>query len=920
MKRSILHIFTSSPQGGIRGGLFVLCLFALSLSAQNIDFDFPGRNTSEVTEPNYIPWPVPRATSDTKTLDNGMTLTVTGGEAASAVGSNWNKQTVQSGMKLVGDGVLACNIVDGNLVKLSEGATSIILTIEGMTAGEHSLLAYHNNTDKGQVLPPIEVLVNGVVRQQNVKYSTNADGLKMSDVGTSFVEFTVTEGTPVVITYRTVPVEGQTYSTTSVMINGLEFDANPYGITDPIPQNHDFHAVTQETTDNTYYPWSTVDFSWTPADIAVTHRLVYGTDSTTVANSDAYQYDGAETHYTATGLSPLKQYFWRVDEVEANGTSHKGKVLTFQPRRLAFPDAEGYGRWAIGGRGGIVYHVTSLADDGSPGTLRYGIEQLHGPRTIVFDVAGVITLNSRLVISDKYVTVAGQTAPGRGILLRGKAFGMQSDGITRFMRLFLGGGDDWDGSSPNPNTSDGMGMAGNDHAIMDHCSIAWTIDEGFSSRNAKNLTLQKTMISEALNYCGHSHYAEEGRLVSHGYAATIGGGEMGSLCASYHHNLLAHCEGRNWSLSGGLDGAGFYDGHHDVFNNVVYNWGSRATDGGTHELNFVANYYKKGPATSQDYLLRHQFEGVGQGTQRAYVNGNIREERNGTKTQDRENVTYRYELSNGQQLNWQPWSSTPFFPSYANVETAEQAYQNTLSDVGCNLPEIINHDQRIINETLTGTYSVTGHYTNKKGLPDRESDAEGFEGLNIIEAQRDAKWDSDQDGIPDWFEKIAATDPLTPNNNDDRDGDFYTDLEEYLNWVAYPNFFVPHGQSIQIDLKPYFAGYQDFTVSLPDPMDNGTDWSIDKNNILTFRGGIDQLFKLFVSVTDNNTGATMKRQFNFAIGVDMGDPDAILPSPCISATFSPTHPSPLYNMQGQQIAKPQKGINIKEKRKYIKKT
>lgn len=884
---------------------------AASLSAQNIDFDFPGRNTSEVTEPDYIPWPVNRVASESKTLDNGMKLTVSGGDNASAVGSNWNKQTVQAGMKLVGDGVMAINLEDGNMVKVNEGPTSLILTIEGMTPGEHSVIAYHNNTDKGQQLPPIEVLVDGVVKQTNVKYSTNADGLKMSDVGTSFVDFTVTEGKPIVITYRTVPAAGQTYSTTSITVNGLEFDVNPYGIQDAVPVNHDFHAVC----DN-----SRIDFSWTPASVAVSHRLVWGTDSTEVATATTYQYEGAQPAFSATGFSPLKHYWWRVDEVEANGTVHKGKVLTFQPRRLAFPGAEGYGRFAIGGRGGVVYHVTSLLDDGTPGTLRYGIEQVKGPRTIVFDVAGVIALNSRLVISDKFVTVAGQTAPGRGILLRNKAFGMQSDGITRFMRLFLGGGDDWDGSSPNPNTSDGMGMAGNDHAIMDHCSIAWTIDEAFSSRNAKNLTLQHTMISEALNYCGHSHYAEEGRLVSHGYAATIGGGEMGSLCGSYHHNLLAHCEGRNWSLSGGLDGAGYYDGHHDVFNNVVYNWGGRATDGGTHELNFVNNFYKKGPATSQSYILRHQFEGVGKGTQRAYVSGNIRQEMNGTKKADKEGDTYCYEVSGSQVLNWEPWSNEPFFPSYAKVETAEQAYQNVLSDVGCNMPELINHDRRIIDETISRTTSTTGHYTKKKGLPDRESDAEGFDGLDIVYDQRDAFWDTDQDGIPDWFEQLADTDASTPNNNDDRDGDDYTDLEEYLDWMAQPNFIVALNEPVTIDLKPYFAGYSNFTVTLPEHLRNGTDWQLSDDHVMQFQASIPLLFHMPITVTDNSSGSTMTRIFNFAIGANPTNPDGIN-TPLSPASYESQEASgedTLYNLQGQRLNQPQRGLNIKKNRKFVK--
>lgn len=867
--------------------------------AQNIDFDFPNRNTSEVTEPNYIPWPVARVQSESKTLDNGMTVTLTGGDAANGLASNWNKQSVQSGFKLFGDGVLACILEGGNYIKLTEGPTSISVTVEGMSPGEHSLIAYHHNTDKNQILPPVKVEVDGMVKVTGAKYSTNTDGLKKSEVGKSYVQFTVTEGKPVTIKYTTVPEDGKTYSTTSIMLNGLEFDVNPYGIMDESPANHDFHVDADD---------GTLEFSWKGADVAVSHKLVYGTDSISVAGTTEYNYEGTIPSFSVSGLSPLLRYWWRVDEVEADGTVHKGRAMTFQTRRLAFPGAEGYGRFAIGGRGGSVYHVTSLADDGSPGTLRYGIEQIRGPRTIVFDVAGVISLNSRLVVTDKFVTIAGQTAPGRGILLRNKAFGMQSDGITRFLRLYLGGADDWNESmGGNPNTSDGMGMTGNDHSIMDHCSIAWTIDEGFSSRGAKTMTLQRTMISEALNHAGHAtQFEQQGHHVNHGYAATIGGGEMGSQVGSYHHNLLAHCEGRNWSLSGGLDGAGFYDGHHDVFNNVVYNWGGRATDGGTHQLNFVANYYKKGPATTQTYLLRHQFEGVGKGTQSAYVAGNIREELNGSLTYDKEGETYRYQLSNGQVLDWEPWSEVPYFPSYATVETAEAAFKNVLSDVGCNMPELCNHDTRIISETLSGTTSTEGRYTKKKGLPDCESDAEGFSGLNIIEASRESGWDTDLDGIPDWYEKLAGTDPTVPNNNDDRDGDNYTDLEEYLNWIASPNFIISGVH--EITLAPYFAGYKAPAYQLAECPD-GVTASI-KDGVITVvpSEAAPSLFRIGVRASED--GISLTRLINIAYMKDTSAIEAI-------STDNNDDDGPLYDLLGRRVNNPGRGIYIGKNKKVI---
>ena len=180
-------------------------------------------------------------------------------------------------------------------------------------------------------------------------------------------------------------------------------------------------------------------------------------------------------------------------------------------------------------------------------------------------------------------------------------------------------------------TYDGMGMAGNNHSIIDHCSISWTIDEAFSSRNGKNLTLQRTLIAEALNIAGHSNYSHGS---AHGFAASIGG-DVGS----FHHNLLAHCNGRNWSMAGGLDGDGYYAGRLDIFNNVVYNWGDRATDGGAHEVNFVNNFYKKGVATSQHYMLTAQLEGKGKGSQSYYYSGNILQHTNGGYACDGTNNT-----------------------------------------------------------------------------------------------------------------------------------------------------------------------------------------------------------------------------------------------------------------------------------------
>jgi len=275
----------------------------------------------------------------------------------------------------------------------------------------------------------------------------------------------------------------------------------------------------------------------------------------------------------------------------------------------AFPTAEGYGRFAEGGRGGRVLHVTNLNDAG-PGSLRDAVEQ-SGPRTVVFDVSGLITLESRLIIrkTNSNLTIAGQTAPGDGICLRKFNMGMlgATNVIIRYVRVRPG--------NLSGTTLDGMGMASADDCIIDHCSISWTLDEAFSSRGAKNITLQRTLISEALNDAGHKKYPPG---TQHGYAASIGG-DIGS----FHHNLLANNCGRNWSLAGGLrkpDNA--YAGRMDLRNNVVFNWKNRATDGGAHEVNFVANYYKPGPATRIFFALNAQYGGF-PGTQQYFFDGNV---------------------------------------------------------------------------------------------------------------------------------------------------------------------------------------------------------------------------------------------------------------------------------------------------------
>ncbi len=915
--------------------IFMMLCCACIVSAQKIDFDISGK-TGQALQEGFVEWVVPEGVSDTKDFDGGIQVTVSAAQGSNPmdaahndneirhVKTEWWKNGITSGndgARILGDALI---ITGDDHSYVTSGATKLDVTISGLKAGHHSLQAYHNCVEYEEnqgAIPDIDIYVNGIKVKEGVKQSIRKS--KFAEAGQSYVEFDVTEGQSVTISYVSTPKEGISYGRTYVTVNALIFNEadNSKIALDPIPNSGEFHAGDGN---------GNVTLQWTSPASAVKHHVFLGNDADNLSDYVIT----TEPVCDVTGLDPLKKYYWRIDEEDASGNISQGEVWQFQPARLAFPGAEGYGRFAIGGRGGSVYHVTTLDDNGDDenpieGSFRYGIKKVGGPRTIVFDVAGVISLKSRLTCSDKFVTIAGQTAPGNGVMLRTCPFGMQSDGITRFLRMRLGhkkminglipkGGDNGNGVEYAPEEAgqteettlsglDGMGMSGNDHAIMDHCSISWTIDEAFSSRSAKAITLQHTLISEALNIAGHPNYSSG---TGHGYAATIGAGQNSGQPGSFHHNLLAHCEGRNWSISGGLDGGGSYDGHHDIFNNVVYNWGHRASDGGTHELNFVNNYYKKGSATSQNYLLRHQFEGTGSGTQRAYVSGNIREETSGSKTKDALNNTYKYETSGGQVLNWEPWSNEPFFPSYANIETAEAAYKNVLSDVGCTQPFFDNHDQRMVNETLNRSYSTRGVRSKKNGIIDTEEDTgcEGFdlEKLGIVNATRANDWDSDADGIPNWFEELTGTNASVANNNDDRDGDFYTDLEEYLNWIAVPNFIVEGSQ--EITLKNYFAGYVSPTYEVTSAAGVVAQVQNGKLNVTPSETAA-KLFSIVVKATEGSI--SLEREFHFAYSNGTSGIQTITKKDIQGREL-------FYDLFGRKMSKPVKGgVYIQNGKKFI---
>lgn len=434
----------------------------------------------------------------------------------------------------------------------------------------------------------------------------------------------------------------------------------------------------------------------------------------------------------------------------------------------AFPGAEGFGMYTTGGRGGKVYHVTNLLDDGKEGSLRYAVNQ-KGARTIVFDVSGIIELNSQLSISNGDITIAGQTAPGDGICLKNYNMYVGADNvIIRFLRFRLGTDKpDADGSQDR----DAIWGRNRSNIILDHCSMSWCTDECASFYGNKNFTMQWCLIAESLRGSLHPKGY-------HGY-----GGIWGGQGASFHHNMLANNDSRNPRLCGSR-----YTNQPDLEmvdlrNNVVYNWGSTnsgyAGEGGNY--NFVNNYYKSGPATNSSikYRIFEVYADDGSNSQpkgtygHFYVSGNYMNEKganwdwNGMDINNGNLSTLSKDMVR---------ANTEFKHTAVTTHTAENAFKKVCALAGASLKRDAV-DARIANEALTGKNTYVGSVLGGLGIIDKTSDVGGWPTYKSTTKPTD----TDGDGMPDAWENANGL-----NANDATDGatvsaNGYTNLENYMN-------------------------------------------------------------------------------------------------------------------------------------------
>jgi pectate lyase len=413
----------------------------------------------------------------------------------------------------------------------------------------------------------------------------------------------------------------------------------------------------------------------------------------------------------------------------------------------AFPGAEGAGAFSLGGRGGQVLFVTNLEDSG-PGSLRAAVEA-RGPRTILFRISGTIRLRTPLVIRAGRVTIAGQSAPGDGITLRDQRLQVSADDVViRYIRSRLG--------DESKTESDAVWINKGRRIILDHVSASWSVDETLSAsanytdpeQGFYDLTVQWSIISESLT---HSLHAKG----EHGYGSLIRAGRGAKV--SFHHNLWANHEAR-------MPRPGNYSGPEvdplgaffDFRSNVFYNWGKghsgyNADKATLSCYNFVDNAYVAGPQ-SEKAIAFNESDTLA----RAWFAGNSM---NGTIPADPWSLVTGVQ-SEGYRL------AAPVDVAPVTPEAAASAYQSVLARAGASrVRDAV--DARVV----AGVRDRTGRQI------DSQRDVGGWPALRSLVAPKD----SDNDGMPDAWEKAHGLNPHDPRDGGmDRNGDGWTNVEEWL--------------------------------------------------------------------------------------------------------------------------------------------
>jgi pectate lyase len=422
-----------------------------------------------------------------------------------------------------------------------------------------------------------------------------------------------------------------------------------------------------------------------------------------------------------------------------------------------FPGAEGFGADTPGGRGGRVIKVTNLNPSG-PGSLAAAC-QTRGPRIVVFEVSGVI--RGDIAITEPYITIAGQTAPGAGITIEGllrsglKDWHRQvttqphvHDVVVRFLRVRSPAG--------RGDQGDCIQFSSVDNAVLDHLSLSWAEDETVDLwARATNITVQWCTLEESSLTGELDHTGQGGG--GHFYGL-ISGARSNRI--SVHHNLFAHHENRNPC---------FGSGPADFRNNVVYDFRAGLVHHGNYVgipgFNFIGNYYKSGPSTLSFHPRDpHIYPWCFKGTNPYYLRDNFIKGvgviQDPWAESHKLQAWARYYANKGTRQE----KETPV-PS-VETDSPQEAYRRVLACAGCFPRDVVT--RRTIEEVRAGTGSWGRH--EPPGLLD---------GLTPTEPPDD----SDQDGIPDEWEKVHGLDKRAADSAR-RMPSGYTAIEEYLNALA----------------------------------------------------------------------------------------------------------------------------------------
>ena len=430
----------------------------------------------------------------------------------------------------------------------------------------------------------------------------------------------------------------------------------------------------------------------------------------------------------------------------------------------AFPGAEGFGADSQGGRGGQVIKVTNLNNSG-PGSFRDAVMS-SGPRIVVFEVSGIINLTSEIRITEPYLTIAGQTSPG-GVLITGRRTVIQThDVIMQHMRFRVGPPRDGaDGGNLDALVLYGPGSnhpPGVRDVIIDHCSFSWGTDEVFSTAyGATDFTVQWSIISEGL-MDGHP----EG---DHSKGAFFAGSRVeNDVRGSFHHNFVAHNDSRNPEVQNNTSGSGF-EIMIDMRNNVIYNFNSKSVGkiSSDAKVNLVENYTKPGPESDPNaFEWRHSPSGTPRPT--IYMYNNIGTKEDGSNPTSW-NIATGFSTTETTSSGWRADNPHPADP--VTTSTMSHAYALEIVDsVGATKPVRDSVDTRVANDFRNGTGSIPRTVSYPADFP--------------VFANTAAPADSDDDGMADDWERDNGLNPSSDDSAQDQDGDGYTNIEEYLHFMA----------------------------------------------------------------------------------------------------------------------------------------